>query len=45
MAAGIAVEEWHRRIPDYRLAGDAEVTFHVRGVAGVDSLPLEWPTG
>jgi cytochrome P450 len=39
----IAVEEWHRRIPEYSLAADAEVTFHVGGVAGVDSLPLEWP--
>jgi cytochrome P450 len=39
----IAVEEWHRRIPEYTLSGDAEVTFHVGGVAGVDALPLEWP--
>jgi cytochrome P450 len=41
----IAVEEWHRRIPEYTLAPDAEVTFHIGGVAGVDSLPLEWPVG
>jgi cytochrome P450 len=39
----IAVEEWHRRIPEYTLADDAEVTFHIGGVAGVDTLPLEWP--
>src|SRR6478609_2708150 len=38
----IAVEEWHRRIPDYGLARDAEVTFPIGGVAGVDTLPLEW---
>ncbi len=38
----IAVEEWHRRIPEYRLAAAADVTFHVGGVAGVDRLPLEW---
>ena len=38
----IAVEEWHRRIPEYWLAPGAEVTFHVGGVAGVDRLPLEW---
>ena len=38
----IAVEEWHRRIPDYRLAPGAEVHFHVGGVAGVDNLPLQW---
>jgi cytochrome P450 len=39
----IAVEEWHRRIPEYLLADGADVTFHIGGVAGVDSLPLEWP--
>lgn len=39
----IAVEEWHRRIPEYSLAPDADVTFHVGGVAGVDNLPLVWP--
>jgi cytochrome P450 len=39
----IAVEEWHRRIPEYSLGDDAEVTFHIGGVAGVDTLPLEWP--
>jgi cytochrome P450 len=38
----IAVEEWHRRIPDYRIADGAHVTFHVGGVAGVDNLPLVW---
>ena len=38
----IAVEEWHRRIPEYSLADGADVTFHIGGVAGVDSLPLEW---
>jgi cytochrome P450 len=41
----IAVEEWHRRIPEYSLADGAEVTFHIGGVAGVDTLPLEWPVG
>jgi cytochrome P450 len=41
----IAVEEWHRRIPEYALAPGAEVTFHVGGVAGVDALRLEWPVG
>ena len=38
----IAVEEWHRRIPDYAVADDAEVKFHIGGVAGVDNLPLVW---
>jgi hypothetical protein len=37
-----ALEEWHRRIPDYAIADCAEVTFHVGGVAGVDNLPLVW---
>jgi cytochrome P450 len=41
----IAVEEWHRRIPEYSLADGAEITFHIGGVAGVDTLPLEWPVG
>ena len=38
----IAIEEWHRRIPDYGLADAAAVRFHVGGVAGVDALPLVW---
>jgi cytochrome P450 len=38
----IAVEEWHRRIPEYAVADAADVTFHIGGVAGVDNLPLVW---
>ena len=38
----VALEEWHRRIPDYAVADGAEVTFHIGGVAGVDNLPLVW---
>ncbi len=38
----IAVEEWHRRIPEYRITEGVDVQFHVGGVAGVDNLPLEW---
>jgi cytochrome P450 len=38
----IAVEEWHRRIPEYAVAEGAEVKFHIGGVAGVDNLPLVW---
>jgi cytochrome P450 len=38
----IALEEWHRRIPEYAIAEDAEVKFHIGGVAGVDNLPLVW---
>jgi cytochrome P450 len=38
----IALEEWHKRIPEYRLADDAIVEQHVGGVAGVDTMPLVW---
>jgi cytochrome P450 len=35
----IAMQEWHRRIPSYRLADDARIIEHGRQL-GVDSLPL-----
>jgi len=38
----VAIEEWHRRIPEYRIEPDAEITQHVAGVAGLDRLPLIW---
>jgi len=38
----VAIEEWHRRIPDYRIEPGANVTQHVAGVAGLDTLPLIW---
>jgi cytochrome P450 len=38
----VALEEWHRRIPTYRIPDDAAITQHVGGVAGVESLPLTW---
>ena len=38
----IALEEWHRRIPDYRVAPGAVLRQHVGGVAGLDGLPLVW---
>jgi cytochrome P450 len=37
----IAFEEWHRRIPDYRLADGAEPTEH-GGMMGMNNLPLVW---
>lgn len=40
----VAMEEWHRRIPIYELAPGAMITEHVGAVAGMDSLPLVWPT-
>jgi len=39
----IALEEWHARIPDYRLAGPDTVVTHAGGVAGYDSVLLAWP--
>lgn len=38
----VAMEAWHRRIPDYRLAESAEVREHQAGQIGMDSLPLVW---
>jgi len=38
----VAIEERHRRIPDYRIAEGAEITQHIGGVAGLDGLPLVW---
>jgi cytochrome P450 len=39
----IAMEEWHRRIPDYRLAPDAEILEH-GGQIGISNLPIIWDT-
>ncbi|GAA4056690.1 cytochrome P450 [Actinomadura miaoliensis] len=40
----IALEEWHRRIPDYRIPDGARPTEHASLVLGLDTLPLTWPT-
>ncbi len=37
----IAFEEWHRRIPEYRL-GEWEPVREHGGQIGLDNLPLEW---
>jgi cytochrome P450 len=37
----VAFEEWHLRIPDYRLNGEA--MSYAGGVMGVAHLPLRWP--
>ncbi|MCU1345917.1 MAG: cytochrome [Acidimicrobiia bacterium] len=37
----VALEEWHRRIPDYRLTEGVEVMEH-GGMYGIDSLELSW---
>jgi hypothetical protein len=36
----VVLEEWHKRIPDYELAGQA--IEHGGQVFGVDSLNLTW---
>lgn len=38
----IALDEWHRRIPGYRLDPDRPVVEHGGGVYGLDNLPLVW---
>ncbi len=37
----VALEEWHRRIPEYRL-GVGEIVEHHSGVYGLNNLPLTW---
>jgi Cytochrome P450 len=39
----IALEEWHRRIPDYELADREPISEYVGAVAGLTALPLRWP--
>jgi cytochrome P450 len=36
----ILLDEWHKRIPDYELAG--KPTEHAGGVFGLNNLPLRW---
>jgi cytochrome P450 len=38
----IAMEEWHARIPDYRVADGAALKNRVGGVGGLAGLPLVW---
>ncbi|MFC4944263.1 cytochrome P450 [Pseudonocardia sp. GCM10023141] len=40
----IAIEEFHKRIPDYELLPGAEITYHAAGVMGPDVVPLRWRT-
>ncbi|WP_319447739.1 MULTISPECIES: cytochrome P450 [unclassified Mycobacterium] len=40
----IALEEWHRLIPDYEVADQSAVTEHTGGVYSLDCLPLRWPS-
>ena len=42
----MALEEWHRRIPEYELApGTAPRATWPAGLVGIDSLPLVFPAG
>ncbi|MEU6744886.1 cytochrome P450 [Spirillospora sp. NPDC046719] len=38
----VALEEWHRRIPHYRVPDGARPTEHASLVLGLDTLPLAW---
>jgi cytochrome P450 len=38
----IALQEWHREIPEYTVDPDASITEHASGVLGLDMLPLMW---
>ncbi|RAV03993.1 cytochrome P450 [Mycolicibacter senuensis] len=40
----IAMQEWHKRIPNYRVADGAELQ-ESGGQLGLNSLPLEWGVG
>jgi len=38
----VAIEEWHKRIPNYRVSPDAILEHRVGGVGGLRGLPLVW---
>jgi cytochrome P450 len=40
----IALQEWHRRIPNYQIGGDGTVHYHGGAILGLDALPLVWNT-
>jgi len=42
----VALEEWHRRIPEYELApGTTPRATWPAGLVGIDSLPVVFPAG
>jgi cytochrome P450 len=41
----VALDEWHRRIPDYQVAADGVIEYHAGAIAALDKLPLMWPVG
>jgi cytochrome P450 len=38
----VALQEWHRLIPDYEVADESAVTEHAGGVYSLERLPLQW---
>ena len=38
-----AIEQWHRRIPEYALRPGQAITLHIGGAMGIDRLELVWP--
>lgn len=38
----VALEEWHRLIPDYEVADESKVVEHTGGVYSLECLPLRW---
>jgi len=38
----VALHEWHKLIPDYRVADPARVVEHSGGVYSLEALPLAW---
>jgi cytochrome P450 len=37
----VAMQEWHQRIPDYRITKGATIRFHGGAVVGPDNIPLD----
>lgn len=37
-----ALDEWHRRIPDYEIDPIGDVTFHAGTMVGLNTVPLRW---
>ena len=38
----IVLEEFHKRIPTYRLSEGRTIERHLNQVTGIDALPLSW---
>lgn len=41
MELRVTLEEWHRAVPDYRIA-DGTLPLYARGLRAIDNLELEW---